>query len=68
MYWLTHCHRGQAPSHICIAFHMGNLDLSHRGCRTGLAIGVEPCNVAYRYARIRRLVRLAGCLLRFSGR
>ncbi|PSL93995.1 hypothetical protein C7U57_12160 [Pseudomonas sp. R9.37] len=45
---LTHRLREQARSHICFAFLQGDLDLSHRGCRTRLASGVAPCLAAYR--------------------
>ncbi len=48
MYRLKHRIREQARSHMCIAFLQLELDFSHGGCRTGLAIGVVPCNVAYR--------------------
>ncbi|MDY7064030.1 hypothetical protein PsexTeo8_04330 [Pseudomonas extremaustralis] len=62
MCWLIHRYREQAPSHMGIAFRLGDLDLSHRGCRKGLATVVVSCIDAYSYARIRRLVRLDGHL------
>ncbi|PMV34862.1 hypothetical protein C1Y27_06115 [Pseudomonas sp. GW704-F2] len=38
MYWLTHCHRGQAPSHILIGVH------PFRHSKRALPVGSLPAD------------------------